>query len=88
MNPLYGALGLECNAIRLLCFHEVGKILHNNQGSVGKFSREFGFLHEVGKCSVLGEITLNRRTSSRMQDLTNYLLPYSHNGHYPTRSTN
>jgi hypothetical protein len=44
-----------------------------------------GFLHEVGKFSVLGEITLNRRKSSRMQDLTNYLFPYSHDGHSPTK---
>ena len=68
MNPLYGALGLQCNAIRLFCFYEVGKIVRNNQGSVGKFSRELGFLHEVGKFSVLGEKTLNRRSSSRMQE--------------------
>ena len=46
------------------------------------------FLHEVGKFSVLGEITLKRRSSSRMQDLTHYLFPYSHNGHSSTRSTN
>jgi hypothetical protein len=30
------------------------KIVRNNQGSVGKFSRDLGFLHEVGKFSVLG----------------------------------
>ena len=42
--------------------------MRNNQGSAGKFSRQLGLLHEVGKFSVLGEKTLNRRSSSRMQE--------------------
>ena len=49
--------------MRLFCFYELGKIVRNNQGSVGKFSRDLGFLHEIGKFSVLGERTVNRRSS-------------------------